>query len=824
MLAYGLDQGDWRLRAVGETTWYPVSVPGEVHVALMAAGRIPDPFVGENEHLVKWVAEKDWEFEGIFTPPAELLDSDRIYLHFDGLDTLAQVFLNDQFVGEGRNAFRTYDWRVKEILKSGENRLRMVFNSPVAQVEKLHKTQPLASPGQSIPGGPYLRKAPCQWGWDWGPQLPPIGIWKPASLQGYSIARLKSVHLRQDHRFEGSVRLSAAGEIEAWSGEDLQLCLTLKDPSGKKFATTCKVLDGMASALIEIQDPRLWWPNGYGDQPLYQARVTLRNMDETIIDQCDFQLGLRTLVLKQEPDAFGESFTFVVNGVPIFAKGANWIPADSFPTRITRQHLEQLLGDAARAHHNMIRVWGGGFYESKDFYDLCDQFGILVWQDFIFSCSVYPLDDPTFVENVHQEVIDNVKRIRHRTSLALWCGNNEMDWGWEDWGWSEGDLLHYRESYQKFFYETLPGWLSDLDPDTPYWPSSPSSSTPFTNSNGNDRGDAHYWEVWHGAKPFTAYREQYPRFMSEFGFQSLPPLETIRYFADESHWNLTDYLIEHHQRSYYASALFMGQMALHFMMPVDFPSLVYLTMVLQAEGIRYGVEHWRRNCHRVSGTLYWQLNDCWPVASWSSLDYFGRWKALHYASKHFYAPVLLSIEDQEHGAIMKVHVTNDLREKWEGLIQWRLMRLNGEIIVSDQEPISVAPLTSIMVSEHDFSFLTRLEKRETVFVAQLIQDGKFVSKKLATFVRNKHLQLTEPQLNAYLRMGKGRMVSVAVEAGSLARFVELSVDQADMVFSDNYFDVLPGESVTVSCALPEGWHLDDLRRSLRVFSLYDSFT
>jgi beta-mannosidase len=811
------------LRAVGSAEWFPVSVPGEVHLALMAAGRIPDPFVGDNELQVAWIAETDWEFEGRIHVTADLLVQDRVLLCFDGLDTLAQVTLNGAPLGETNNAFRAYSWEVKSLLHPGDNLVRVVFKSPVNYVASLQAAEPLYSPGQSIQGGPYLRKAPCQWGWDWGPNLPPIGIWKDARLEGYTAAKLESVHLRQRHQFSGAVEVSVEAEIAQWDEMPLQLCLTLRDPAGKRFATTCTISGSTAKVAIEIVDPSLWWPNGYGEQSLYLANVTLRTADETLLDAREYQLGLRTIELQQTSDDFGESFTFVVNGVPIFAKGANWIPADTFPTRITRDGLEQLLGDAASAHHNMIRVWGGGFYESEDFYDYCDRFGLLVWQDFIFSCSVYPLDDLAFVKNVRQEVLDNVSRIRHRASLALWCGNNEMDWGWESWGWSDGALLPYREPYREFFYETLPAWLDNLDPDTAYWYSSPTSGTPFENCNSNQEGNAHYWEVWHGGKPFTDYRKQNPRFMSEFGFQSLPPLKTISTYAGEKHWNLTDYLIEHHQRSTYASALFMGQMAMHFLMPADFQSLVYLTMVLQAEGIRYGVEHWRRNRHRVSGTLYWQLNDCWPVASWSSLDYFGRWKALHYASRRFYAPLLLSIEDDEATAKMKVHLTSDLQSPWSGAMYWRLMRLDGEVLESGESAATVGPLSSTRVLEISFSKLSLQEKPETVFVAQLLKGDRVLATQLATFVRNKHLKLINPRLEIFLQERDGNLVMIEVTAGYLARFVELSLEGADVVFSDNYFDVLVGESVQVTCPIPEGWSMNDISRSLKVFSLFDSF-
>ncbi len=823
MKKYQLGKGEWRLRKSGEADWIPATLPGEVHVALMAAGRIPDPFISDNERHVQWVAETDWEFEGRISVTDELLREDQIWLEFDGLDTLSQVFLNNSLVGVTENAFRAYAWEVKELLNQGENSIRIVFRSPVNYVNPLHEAQPLPSPTESLPGGPYLRKAPCQWGWDWGPKLPPIGVWKDARLAGYSDAKIETVHLRQKHLFSGRVVVSADVVIEKWSETPLQLCLTLTDPDGKTFATTCKMMKSSAVVEIEIPDPVLWWPNGYGEQALYEVSVKLGTEDEVLLDLQTFQMGLRTLELKQEKDDFGESFTFVVNGVPIFAKGANWIPADTFPTRITKDQLERLIADAALAHHNMIRVWGGGFYESEDFYDLCDKYGILVWQDFIFSCSIYPLDDEEFVENVRQEVIENVRRIRHRASLALWCGNNEMEWGWEVWGWSEGETLKYREAYRLFFYETLPAWVSDLDPDTAYWFSSPSSGTPFENCNSNEAGDAHYWDVWHGAKPFSAYRDQYPRFMSEFGFQSLPPLKTIQTYASEEHWNLTDYMIEYHQRNAYASPLFMGQMAQHYMMPVDFPSLVYMTMVLQAEGIRFGVEHWRRNRHRVAGTLYWQLNDCWPVASWSSIDYFNRWKALHYASRKFYAPVLLSIEDLPASKTMKVYLTSDLLMTWTGKITWALQKLDGEVLDSGELEAVVDPLSSGLMLEKAFPQLSIDDQRETFFVAKLIQADEVLATQIATFVRDKHLKLHNPQLKAYLREAEDTEAIIEVETASLARFVELSLDDADAVFSDNYFDVLPGETVCVTCPLPDGWTIDDLGKSLTVFSLYDSF-
>jgi beta-mannosidase len=535
-----------------------------------------------------------------------------------------------------------------------------------------------------------------------------------------------------------------------------------------------------------------------------------------------YQVGLRTIELRQQQDQWGRSFVFVVNGVPIFSKGANWIPADSFPTRITDQFLEELIRSAAETHQNMLRVWGGGFYEEERFYDLCDRYGILVWQDFIFSCSIYPLDIPAFLENVHVEVVENIRRLRHRASLALWCGNNEMEWGWADWGWNRPELQDLKAAYDQFFHNTLPAWCSAEDPDNAYWPSSPSSDTPFDDPNGQHQGDSHYWDVWHGRKPFTAYRDQYPRFMSEFGFQALPPLATIRTYADEADWNMTSYIMEQHQKNASGNSLMVGQMLDTFRLPKDFASLVYLSMVLQAEGIRYGVEHWRRHPDRVAGILYWQLNDCWPVASWSSVDYFGRWKALHYAARRFYAPLMLSIEDKspEQG----VYVSNDLLEPWEGTLNWSLETLAGEILTSGQAPVKAPPQAATQVCRLDFSDrISDANIRRLVFIAELWQGDRFVTRQTAGFAPIKHLSLADPAMTVNLR-GEGGQLMVELTSHSLALLVEGSLTGADVVFSDNYFNLPAGRTARISCPLPAGWTLSRAQKEFRLRSVYDSFS
>jgi beta-mannosidase len=470
----------------------------------------------------------------------------------------------------------------------------------------------------------------------------------------------------------------------------------------------------------------------------------------------------------------------------------------------------------------MLRVWGGGIYEDERFFDLCDRYGILVWQDFIFSCSIYPLDDPAFIENVREEIVENIRRLRHRASLALWCGNNEMEAGWVDLNWNRPELQDLKAAYDKFFHHTLPTWCQAEDPDHAYWPSSPSSDIPFVDPNGQHQGDTHYWDVWHRRKPFTAYRDQYPRFMSEFGFQALPPLATIRTYAGEADWNITSYIMEQHQKNATGNSLMVGQMLDTFRLPKDFASLVYLSMVLQAEGIRYGVEHWRRYPDRVAGTLYWQLNDCWPVASWSSVDYFGRWKALHYAARYFYAPLLLSIEDKP--PLQTVYVTNDLLEPWEGIMNWSLETLDGEVLTSGKTSVKASPQAATQVCKLDFSDLISDENiRSLVFIAELWQGDRFISRQLATFTPIKHLSLANPAITVNMSSDMG-LLNIELTSHSLALLMEVSLAGTDTVFSDNYFSLPAGRTKQVSCPLPPNWTLRQAQKGFRLRTVYDSYS
>jgi beta-mannosidase len=824
--------GAWQFRQSGSREWLPATVPGGVHTDLLALERIPDPFVADNEKKVQWVAENDWEYRRSFTVDKALRDEEHQTLVCDGLDTLAEVSLNGKPLGKTDNMFRRWAWEVNGLLKADGNELRIVFRAPVTYIKAKQADKPLIGGSSSIPGGPYLRKAPCQWGWDWGPKLPPIGIWKDIRLEGYSHARLEDVHIRQSHA-DGKVTVSAECKIEQWQESDLRVTLKVTSPTAEVQRVEVKTspcadvsIPDHQSSVINLQSPilhpQLWWPNGFGKQPLYQVEVTLES-GQTVLDQRSFQVGLRRVELRREPDEWGESFTFVVNGVPVFVKGADWIPADSLPTRISDAFMERLIRDAAAANMNMLRVWGGGFYEEDRFYDLCDRYGLLIWQDFVFACGIYPEED-AFAGNVWVEAVENVRRLRHHASLALWCGNNEMEQGWVDWKWNDPNdpvVQRLKAGYDRMFHHLLPEIVAAEDPDRPYWPSSASSGIPFADPNGQQRGDTHYWDVWHGRKPFTAYREQFPRFMSEFGFQSLPPYKTVQTYAAPQDQNMTSYVMEHHQRSGSGNGLMVGQMTDTFRMPKDFPSLVYLSMVLQAEGIRYGVEHWRRHRERVSGTLIWQLNDCWPVASWSSIDYFGRWKALHYAARKFYAPILLTVEDKAEQ--MGLFVTNDTTQAWTGEVRWSLETLAGERLEQGTENVSAAALAATPVRRLDFNGHIRDEnRRQVVFIAELWNEQSLLARQVATFAPNKHLELVEPQIETKVSLA-GKQLTVQMNAKSLARFVELELEGVDGIFSDNYFDLPAGQTMTVTCLLLADWTLEQARAALRVRSLYDSY-
>ena len=816
--------GAWQLREYATDEWLPGAVPGGVHTDLMAVGRIADPFVGDEELRVKWVAERDWEYRRNFEAEAGLAAEERVALVFDGLDTLAEIRLNGELLGGADNMFRTWRWDVTGRLRPGANELSVVFRSAVRRGAELDAARHLDSVSNQLPGAPYLRKAPCHFGWDWGPKLPNIGFWQGVRLESWSVARVDHVRLSQSIDGERArIRAEVAVERAASKAVEFEAVLRVEHPDGRvDLARSFVPADrSIVDLSIEVAEPELWWPNGLGAQPLYRVEVELVAGGRTL-DARTLQIGLRTLALRREPDGWGESFTFVVNGVPVFAKGSNWIPADSFPARVTPGQLEALLGAAAQTNHNMIRIWGGGYYETEAFYDLCDRLGILVWQDFMFACSVYPLTDAAFLENLEAEVREQVRRLRHRACLALWCGNNEMERGWTIWGWSRPEYEDLREAYLRFFSGTLPEWVAAEDRATPYWPSSPSSGRPLEEPIGGNRGDEHEWIVWHALAPFSAYGHETYRFVSEFGFESLPALATVAAFApDQADWNLGSPLMDHHQRCSAGNARILYYLAQQYRLPRDFDGLIYLSQILQAEAMRVGVEHWRRERGRCSGALYWQLDDCWPVSSWSSIDYFGRWKALQYATRRFYAPLLMSVQIEGDAATLSM--TNDLPTAWRGEVGWSVERLDGEVVATGRLAVDAAPLATTAVCRVDVSGAID-DQRSTVLVAEMIEAGAATASVVTPLVPDKHLALRRPKLEVALAENTPGRAAISIRSDSLARWVELLLEDADVVFSDNYFDLPAGRDTRISFALPPGWSIERARHALRIRSVVDTYS
>jgi len=819
--AVSLD-GAWEFRRVGTRRWHPAQVPGSNFTDLMANGLLDDPFVGDNEATTAWVYESDWEYRRSLKVAPDLLACGLVLLECEGLDTLATVWINGCEVGQSDNMFMPHCFDAKTALRPGCNEIRIRFTSPGAYADKLNKTPSVMPLPFALPHGVLVRKAHCQFGWDWGPKLPPCGIWRPIRLVGYDTARLGDVHIRQHHR-AGKVSVSAVVRAERFSRRPVKAELVLRHADGTTQSTTVELPPRRreVSLRLAVDNPQLWWPRGYGTQPLYSLSIRLLDDDGLELDRQDRRVGLRKLRLSRRKDRYGESFTFVVNGVDVFAKGANWIPADSFPTRITDAHYRFLVTSAAKANMNMLRVWGGGFYEDERFYDLCDELGILVWQDFMFACAVYRCDRQ-YEQNVRREAASNIRRLRHRACLALWCGNNEMEQGWVDWGWDKTLTRAAKRGYDRMFHKLLPALVATEDPDTAYWPSSPSSGQPFQAPNAEDRGDGHYWGVWHGREPFTAFRNHYYRFQSEFGFQSLPEIATVKSFANEPDWNLTSHVMESHQKNPVGNELIMRYLCQTLRVPKDFESLCYASQILQAEAIRYGVEHWRRNRHRVSGTLYWQLNDCWPVLSWSSIDSFGRWKALHYAARRFYAPVLLSA--REDGTRVELHLTNDTLAPFVGRVRWRLVTLDGRRLAGAEKNLRAKAQANSLVASLDFAFqLDKVGPRRCVLLYELLdRQGRQLSSAMAGFVPPKHQELTDPGLRAELTDGVDRWY-VTVRAEAVARCVEVRIRQADTILSDNYFDLPAAAERTVCYAKSPGDTLAGQRGRLVVRSLWDSF-
>ncbi len=870
-----LSGDNWRMQILGEKDVYgvngkmlPAKIPGSVYGNLLEQGLMPDPYDRMNELTALPLMENDFVFETDFLLDEEQLAGDFLILHFDGIDTLAKVYLNGRVLGETNNMHRVWEFDLGWTAQAGKNTLRVEIASPTRFIEEENRKVFTGGSTDAMRGFPHLRKAHCMFGWDWGPRLPDAGIFREVSVLSGKKSRIEQVFITQNWDVKGhasdiksdvrneafpvpaqtvgsergnghdgmdNVNRNAAYEKNGATdsvdityditcrifggigdyGNENELRVALYDPEGGLVAEKSSKSgtlrgpeeqaervenagyeDGDDWDTITVKNPRRWWPNGFGEQPLYRVEVTLLDEEGNVLDQWSRRIGLRTLTVNTEKDEWGSCFAHEVNGIKIFAMGADYIPEDNIFSRITPERTRRLLEDAAAAHYNCIRVWGGGYYPDDWFFDICDELGLIVWQDFMFACASYELDDD-FERNISAEIQDNVRRIRHHACLGLWCGNNEMETQTLDGAWQPS--LKQKCDYIKIFEYIIPKILEVEDPGTFYWPSSPSSGGNYDNPWDENRGDTHYWAVWHGNKPFTDYRNYYFRYMSEFGFQSFPCLKTVESFTAPEDRNIFSRVMEMHQRNVAANGKIMTYLSATYLYPTDFEMLLYASQLLQADAIRYGIEHFRRNRGRCMGAVVWQLNDIWPVASWASIDYYGRWKALHYAEKRAFAPVMISCEEMgelserpfcvaQPAPIEKsarLHVANETMARVDGTVRWSLRKADGEALLEGAKEVGVEPLSGLWLEKMDFSDYDELE----VYISYSFeQGGEIVSENTTLFTAPKHFRFRDPKLS-WRREGN----TLVVSAAAYAKNVEIEGVDGDVKLSDNFFDMNPGE-------------------------------
>lgn len=819
--------GTWQLSA-GHRSLESVDmqIPGTVLSGLLAAGKIKDPFYRTNEDATRALFWKDYVFTRTFDVDEELLAQQHIVLVCEGLDTLAEISINGTFLAKTDNMHRTWKFQAKKLLHPGKNEIQIVFRSVLRFIEdypyEAHKKINYIPCG-SMKGNQLLRKAHSMFGWDWGPQTIDAGIFRDIYLQGYSHARIEDIRIHQQHAKNVSVQTSITLS-ESVPGQ--KLCVELSEDGADKPLQTklCKTnADGVAAVDFVIENPKLWWPNDYGDQPLYIVRITLLDEDGTSLESITRRIGLRTLTISQEKDEWGNEFAFCVNGVKIFTRGGNYIPDDCLYTRITEKKLDYILESCRRAHFNCVRVWGGGYYPSDAFYDLCDEKGLIVWQDLMYACNVYDVTD-AFAENCRQETYDNVRRLRHHASLGLWCGNNEIESAWDHWGDFQKETPYLRADYIRLFEEVLPKAVQEADGETFYWHSSPSSGGCFDNPDDANRGDTHYWDVWHGQKPFTDYRKYFFRFCSEFGFQSFPCAKTVNSFTLEDDRNIFSRVMESHQKNDAANGKMLYYLSENLRYPKDLTHLLYASQVLQGMAIKYGVDHWRRNRGRCMGTLYWQINDDWPAPSWSSIDYFGRWKALHYMAQKFYAPHAVSMTLEDHRC--HVYFSNESFETTEYSLTLSIRDLSGNVLETYETKGNSPAFSAIETAVVDICSWE--DQKDDIFLEAVIhtKDQK-VLKDVETLVPYKYLNLKSPVISTEAEETNDAFI-LHISSDCFAPFVALDFDDADVIFSDNFFhltDKTVQDIIVKKEDILQGHfeNAEDFRKRLQILSLGTSY-
>lgn len=837
-----LDSG-WEFRQIpeaggAETTWRPAQVPGDVHLDLLLNKLIPDPFYRDNEAKLQWIEDASWEYRTTVQASPALLGHKNVELVFEGLDAYALIYLNDKqlFFPDAdptsrtpNNMFREWRIDVKACLRSGANQLRVVFPSPIKTAEMVAASDKWREYTHTEEKT-YIRKAAYEYGWDWGPRFVTSGIWRPAKLEAWNDALISNLHVAQRDITAQVAHIVAQVEITGAPDAEKDVSGKLTLDYGEKGKKLSLSQDVMVHAGInhfefplQIENPDLWYPAGYGAQPRYEFDVQLK-IGKTVEDQGVVRTGLRSVVLRRDLDQWGRSFEFIINGIPVFGKGADVIPFDSFPNRVTTADYRRILESARDANMNMIRHWGGGYYETDEFYDLCDELGIMVWQDFMFGNDWQP-GTYAWKQNVEREAEYQVRRLRDHPSIIIFCGNNETE---EAFHWKDRDLLSTAarmqmwQDYLTVFSGILNRVVARLAPETPYWPSSPSSDYEEISPEFQS-GDFHDWSVWHGRVPFTEYEKHNPRFMTEYGFQSFPEMATIEAFTlPEDRTSIFTPVMLAHQKNNEGNSIIQDYMLKDYAQPKDFASFLYASQVLQAEGIKIGAEHLRRNRPRSMGSIFWQLNDCWPVASWSSIDYFGRWKALQYYARRFYAPLLVSphLEDGN----FNIYVVSDKTTPTSAQLRVRLMTLAGATVSDNTQAIQIPGLSRkiyVQRSLSEFVDANGMDAAKIFAVTDLLVDGKAVSSNLLYFVPTKQIQLPAAQIETELSPD-GTTYRLRLTSKVLARSVYVTFGNMDVQLSDNYFDLIPNQPVEITIQSKAG--LDQLKQALKVVSLVDAFS
>ncbi|WP_353145156.1 glycoside hydrolase family 2 protein [Chryseobacterium sp.] len=796
-----LSSENWQFKNSKDKSWLSAKVPGTVHLDLMNNKVIPDPFKDENEKKVQWVENEDWDYQTQFTISSKELENKNINLVFNGLDTFSEIYLNGKLLKKTDNMFRRWEVPVKQNLRIGNNIIQVKFKSAVTAGKELAKKVPFTMPESPRS---FVRKAQYQFGWDWGPRLVTSGIWKDVKFEFWNNAVLENTKIEQKSLTDKKADLRIHTSIVA--DQDGKYTLTINDKPNE-----IKLKKGRNKIEIPfvIENPKRWQPNGWGDPYLYDIKISLQQKSKVLSDEA-VKIGLRTIELVQEKDKKGKSFYFKVNGNPLYIKGTNWIPADSFSPRITKEKYQKLIKDSKEANMNMIRIWGGGIYEDEEFYKACDENGILVWQDFMFAGSFYPADED-FLNNVKEEVKDQVERIQNHPSIALWCGNNEIDeaivnWGYQkQFNYSKSDSLQVWKDYRKLFHEVIPDALkANLTADKNiYWPSSPSIG--WGHKESLTEGDSHYWGVWWGEQPFEIYNDKVGRFMSEYGFQGMPTMEAIKsMFSGTPEFSLQDSTVKAHEKHARGWDIINGYMKRDYHVPADFVKYNYVSQLLQARGMQMAIEAHRRAKPYNMGTLYWQLNDCWPVVSWSSIDYSGNWKAFHYQAKRSFEPTLISVAETDKA--YEIYFINDLLNAFGAESGAKLIDFEGNILWKTE---AADPLSANSSEKHFEIKKAELGKFDLSKAVLKVYFGNNLlqQEKLFFFNKPKDLKLSKPDIT----IRKISPMEFEISTDVLAKDVYLI---GDTHFSDNFFDMLPQTSKIIKLSKP--------LEKIEVMSLWDT--